>query len=426
VCAYCVLYLAPFPLDLIPGVRAAAEWYGAAWDALAVWTGAHVLRLAEPVATAQTGSGDRTVDYIRNGWTLVLAAAAAVAWWALDRRRGRAHEGAHGRARGWARADAAAHDWLRVYVRYGLAATLLTYGAIKVIKAQFPAPGLERLVEPYGQFSPMGVLWAFMGGSAAYNAFTGLGEMAAGALLCWRRTTTAGALLAAAVMANVVLLNFAYDVPVKLYSANLLLLALVLLAPDARRLVDVLVRNRAAAPADLGAFAGGRCARGGPRAARAAAKALAVAAGVAVPLAEARDTRRTYGDLAPPPPLYGIYDVEQFVAGGDTLAPLVTDPVRWRRVVFGRPGAASVQMMSDSLRRFTLEADTAARTLWLASRPDSSVRYAFRYAREGTALRLDGASGADSLHLRLRRVDHARSQLLSRGFHWVQEAPHNR
>ncbi len=410
-CAYCVLYLAPFPLDLIPGVKRAAEWYVAARDAAVVWSGAHVLRLPHPIVVADTGSGDTTAGYVQNLLVLVVAAVAAAAWTAADRRR---------------REYSAAHDWLRVYVRYGLAASLLAYGAVKVIKAQFPAPGLERLVEPYGQFSPMGVLWAFMGGSVAFNVLTGAGEMAGGALLLWRRTTTAGALLSIAVLANVVVLNFTYDVPVKLYSANLLLMAALLAAPDARRLFDVLVLNRAAPPADLGAFARGWCAAGRPRAARGAVKAVAVAAGVGVPLEEAWEANHTYGDRAPRPPLYGIYDVERFVVRGDTLAPLVTDTVRWRRMVFGRPGVVSVQMMSDSLRRFTLVVDSAGRTLRLASRPDSSVRYAFRYAPEGGALRLDGASGADSVHLRLRRVDHTRFQLLSRGFHWVQESPYNR
>ena len=42
-----------------------------------------------------------------------------------------------------------------------------------------------------------------------------------------------GALIAAVVMSQIVMLNFSYDVPVKLFSMHLLLQALVLAAPDA-------------------------------------------------------------------------------------------------------------------------------------------------------------------------------------------------
>ena len=38
------------------------------------------------------------------------------------------------------------------------AATMVTYGMIKAIPLQMPAPPLTRLLEPFGNFSPMGVL----------------------------------------------------------------------------------------------------------------------------------------------------------------------------------------------------------------------------------------------------------------------------
>ena len=50
-------------------------------------------------------------------------------------------------------------------------------------------------------------------------------------------------------MSNVVMLNFAYDVPVKLLSAHIVLMCLYLAMPDMRALFDFFVRNRAAAPA---------------------------------------------------------------------------------------------------------------------------------------------------------------------------------
>lgn len=49
-----------------------------------------------------------------------------------------------------------------------------------------------------------------------------------------------------AYLINVVVLNFSYDVPVKLYSSHLLALALFLAAPEFRRLANVFLFNRTA------------------------------------------------------------------------------------------------------------------------------------------------------------------------------------
>ena len=67
-----------------------------------------------------------------------------------------------------------------------------------------------------------------------------------GTLRYFRRTTTLGALIVAFVMTNVVMLNFCYDVPVKLFSLHILAFALFLVAPDAKRLVTFFLSPRTA------------------------------------------------------------------------------------------------------------------------------------------------------------------------------------
>ena len=76
--------------------------------------------------------------------------------------------------------------------------TLLSYGTIKIIQTQFPFPSFDRLLERYGDSSPMGLLWTFMGYSRPYNFLAGACEASGGLLLFFRRTTTLGALVAAA------------------------------------------------------------------------------------------------------------------------------------------------------------------------------------------------------------------------------------
>jgi hypothetical protein len=273
--AYTALFIAPLgPLGL---------------TALAKLVARHVFGVAGPIPTAGNGSGDRLIDWVTNLCILVLAVVATVVWSALDRRR----------------EYSLLHDRLRVVLRYGLGVTMCTYGAAKVFQSQFPAPSLERLVEPYGQSSPMGLVWTFMGYSYAYNLYAGLAEMAGGILLFWRRTTTLGALVGAAVLTNVVMINLAYDVPVKRFSAHLLAAAILLAIPDVVPLARLLVGGRGATLAE-------QQPRGRlwlPRRLRLGIKALVIVAAVGGPLGVSASTAWRFRAGAPKPPLYGVYDV---------------------------------------------------------------------------------------------------------------------
>lgn len=183
------------------------------------------------------GSGDTDQSYLALLGFFVLAALwAAIATVIWRRMRTRTH--------------AVGVDLLRSYLRYVLAATMLGYGLAKlgVASNQFSEIGTWQLGQKWGDKSPMGVVWTFMGTSRAYTMFGGISEVLAALLLIWRRTGTLGALVTVAVMTNVVLLNFCYDVPVKQYSTHLLLMGVLILVPDARRLLAVFFHNRTAEP----------------------------------------------------------------------------------------------------------------------------------------------------------------------------------
>src|SRR5262249_52414473 len=133
-------------------------------------------------------------------------------------------------------------------VRLCLAGQMFTYGLAKVIPTQMPFPFLTKLVEPYGNFSPMGVLWSSIGASPAYETFAGCAEVLGGVLVIFPRTTMLGALVCLADMIQVFMLNMTYDVPVKLFSFHLILLSLFLLAPDFSRLANMFLLNRPVDP----------------------------------------------------------------------------------------------------------------------------------------------------------------------------------
>lgn len=207
--------------------------------AVTIWMAAHVFRIAHPIVTFETGSGDRIYDWVKNVCMLALAIFGALIWSMLCRKRPSYPN---------------SYKWFRVFIRFALAATMFTYAFFKIIPLQMPFPFLPRLLEPYGRFSPMGVLWSSVGASPAYEIFAGCAEALGGLLLIFPRTTTLGALIALADMTQVFVLNMTYDVPVKLFSFNLILLALFLLAPEAQRLANFFFLNRAASPASLGLF----------------------------------------------------------------------------------------------------------------------------------------------------------------------------
>jgi hypothetical protein len=379
-------------------------------EALLRWVAHAVLGFAQPAVWYPNGAGDKTIAWTALFCAWVAAGVTTLAWTALDRQRTE-YERAHG--------------WLRVVVRYTLGAEMLVYGFAKLFKAQFPDVALGRLIEPYGEFSPMSVLWAMMGHSTGYNVFCGAVEALGGFLLFWRRTTPAGALLVVAALANVAALNLAYDVTVKLHSVGLLALALVLLAPDAQRLWRAVVLGRAvgAAPSAAPALAPGAHPERGRI--RVGIKGLIVTGlvGSAAYMSWAQWRAQT----APPPPLWGLYDVERFTLDGSERPPLVTDPVRWRRVALDRNGRATVQVMSDSVRRAAYSVNDGARLLTFEGRlaqgaADSGTVAVFSFdAIAPGRLSFDGTIAGRPARLVLRRVDHTRYTLLSRGFHWVQD-----
>jgi hypothetical protein len=121
--------------------------------------------------------------------------------------------------------------WFNVYLRYTLAIVILGYGIDKVIPIQMPYPRTVDMITLFGNQSKEDLLWKFMGVSPGYMFFTGSCELTAAFLLFFRRTAVFGYLFLVTILTNVVLLNWFYNISVKLFSSLLLLYAWYLLAP---------------------------------------------------------------------------------------------------------------------------------------------------------------------------------------------------
>jgi hypothetical protein len=408
---YVGLFVAGTLADFIPVAGWAGRIYEGMWKNFVPWFARVVLQVSEPVVFKSSGSGDKLFDWVQAAAMLTVALIGALGWSVFDRAR---------RWDGWAR------DVTHIAARYFLGAMMLSYGIAKILHLQMPGPDFPRLLEPYGESSPMGLAWTFVGLSWAYSAFAGGLEFLGGALLFFRRTTALGALLTAAVMTNVLMMNLCFDIPVKLFSAQLLFLALLLAAPKASRLCDVLVWHRTSPPeADVDLVRRWPTGRAGRL--FTVVKVLIVLLifwGVA--------GQRTWTWLNTPAParspLYGLYEVTSFKRDGETRPPLLTDALRWRRVAINDRNLLWLVSMDDrgSYYRLKFSSNAGSFTLQAINGRDQPLEpFTFRQVAPDQLV-LEGKFGGARLVVELRRADEIKLRLINRGFHWVSEVPFNK
>ena len=389
------------------------------------WTGTHIFHVNARLTAfwgGNSGTADDMFAWVMAFCLLVIATAATVVWSLLDRSRENYAE---------------VHKWFRLFLRFALAGQLLAYGFVKVFVLQMSYPSLTRLLQPFGTFSPMATLWNSMGSAPAYEIFTGSAEVLGGLLLIVPRTATLGALISLADMIQVFTLDMTYDVPAKLHAFHLILLSCFLLAPDVPRLVRLLLLNRATAPStQVQLFR------------RIRANRIATAAQIIFGLwlvgffaHQCWGYWNRVGGGRPIPPLYGIWEVRQMSIDEQPRPPLLTDSTRWRRAFFDLPSqnctapytqvrytqasaCMALQGMGDSFTPYGASVNLPERTIALTKSDDKNWTANFTFQRPAEdQLILDGRMDNHQVHMELQLTDRNSFLLVSRGFHWTQEAP---
>ena len=394
--SYWVLYCLPERgrISVLYSIPYLGQWlakpYIDLWHAIVPWVAMRWFHVTgRPATYVPTGSGDTTLQYVQTLLFVLTALAATLLWSILDRKRPNYRT---------------LHEWLRVLLRFTLAFTLFSYGFAKIFPLQFQPPPLSKLIQPYGDSSPMGVLWSFMGSSLPYTMFSGSAEVLGGLLLLFRRTATLGAMVSFAVMVNVAALNYCYDVPVKLYSTHLALMAAFLLAPELGRLADVFVFNRPAPPSS---FARPLFERRELRIGATVCWALIVGYLLFNQIAGGwAGYQRTY--ISPKrPPLYGLYDVE-------------SGPDGWHKVFVAFPQSLGVRTVDDQVRYFGTDY-SGDHAVTLNKRDHLTWK-----EPDKDHVELDGTINGSKQTIVLKRIDPNKFLLLNRGYHWINEMPFNR
>jgi hypothetical protein len=370
------------------------------------WVGKHVLRLSYDITVFRNGSGDTTYDYVLVFTSFSIAFFGMILWSVIDRNKPDYR---------------VLFYWLTVAVRFYVALMLINYGMAKVFKTQFPSPGLYRLSQPYGNSSPMGLAWTFLGFSEGYNFFMGFAEFAA-ALLLFRRTVAAGAIITLMTTANVMAVNYFYDVPVKILSTTLFVMTLFLLLPHLRRLIKFFFSGE---PVSLPAMPLPEFKRKGIYTIGTVLKFIALGCILIFSAYGGMQTKKIYGDSVPKNRFYGIYNVETFVLHGDTIPPLTTDNTRWRQLTIEWETFARVRFMTDRIDGYTMSADTTLNTIQFQGLGQfGTFNYTFN---DPTHFLLTGTiNDVPASILFTVNKDVKSFNLTGRGFHWINEYPHNR
>ncbi len=413
-CIYFFLYSSPWNwLGDIPGMGYLLGFYNDLMEWGVIKANRHFFQVfnVKEVQQVYNGSGDTSYSWAANYLVLSLAATGALIWSVADRKR---------------RAYRQLNYLLCLLLRYTLAITAFSYGIQKVFALQMPFPMLSQLATPLGDFLPMRFSWLFIGYSAPYEIFSGVMEVFAALLLVYRRTATMGTLVATAVFTNVMMLNLCYDIPVKLYSMNLVLMCIYLVVNESKRILCFFVLNR---PADACAVYQYPLSKKWMRVTRIVLKlGIFIIMGLSFynALQYARQVESYTEDKNFKT---GVYDVVKYVLNKDTIPALVTDTIRWQNLIIEKNGLGSIQTKDSSFRRrygrgyFSFSVDTLQSLIYLKKNMQDSVTlFSFHYLQpDSNTIQLRGLKNKDSLFIELKRSNR-HFQLAEKQFHWLSEA----
>lgn len=405
---YLALQISPINwLDSIPFVSSITRFYGKFTDEVVTWANTLVFHV-RPVLVPENGSGDTSMCWARLWTYLLLAAIGALIWSILDRKRPNYTH---------------LNYWLCLFTRYFVVTVALTYGIIKLFGMQMVFPSLHQLATPLGDFLPMRFSWLFIGYSGPYQFFSGAMEVFAALLLLYRRTVSLGVLVATGVFINVMMLNLCYDIPVKIFSMQMVFTCLFLMANESGRLIDFFILNR---PAPISAIYHFRYTKKWMRITRIILKSLIVVIAIIIPFYQDY-TQASMNQVAKQPLKNGVYAVTRYRVNQQEIPLSLSDTLRWQDLILEN-GTGSVRSNDTLFRRrynrgyFAYSVDSASKMLNFKKRYDDQLYIMeLNYATpDSSTIKLSGLKGPDSIYVELKRI-RRHFQLAEKQFHWLSE-----
>lgn len=304
---------------------------------------------------------------------------------------------------------------IRQILCYYLALMMFKYGFDKVFKAQFYLPEPNTLYTPMGHLSKDILFWSTMGTSYSYSVFGGVIEVMAGGLILFKRTRVLGLLLIIGVMLNVVAINFGFDISVKLYSLLLLLLALILLAPQTVRMYEFFILQKESrlrvVPEAMPAFFNKKL--------RLLAQILLIGFLLLEALYPYLITGNFNDDKFPRPYLHGAYEVRGVLLDNQTVA-LNTSPVR--RFFIHLKGFMIFQNFEDQMQDYKLEVNQIQKKLTLTNYQSQKKYFQYTYLPKDSLLTLRFTEQKQRITLKAKVLNWRDLPTTKSQFHWTIEA----
>lgn len=346
------------------------------------------------IVTFENGSGDTTYNWILVLIILILAIIGSVIWGVFSTKNTNYDR---------------LNYWFMVALRFYVATVLINYGMIKIWKMQFPYPSPYRLMQNYGESSPMGLAWTFLGFSKGYNIFMGVAELLA-ALLFWRRTVTIGAIITLMTTANVMAINYFYDVPVKIFSTTLFLTTSYILFFN---LKDLFLFFFTQNPVTLKVQKAYRFSKKYLNVALVSVKYLIIFFSLFV---TAYFTNSAYNQdfNTPKHALFGYYE-KSFSSNDSTNS--------WSKINFVYNDLLRAYNSNGTTQTFSVEIDSLKSQIKLTDVVSNDSIYQYSYKMHLDTLGLTEIS--KNKELIFLRKNTSTFRLMTRGFHWINEKPYN-
>lgn len=370
------------------------------------WFAQKYLNLPEQITVFPNGSGDTTYNYVLLLCVLLVALFGTFIWSVLDRKR-------------------KSHDqlfyWLIVLLRFYVGFMLVHYGIAKLNEGQFPSLYLGQLSTTYGESSPMGLAWRFLGFSEGYKWFMFTAEIM-GVLLFFRKTATIGAFLCLITSANIMAINYFFDVPVKILSTALVIMCLIILSPNIINLIRLFFKgelvklNQLKSPVFNAKWV---------RISKLALKYAAILLYIGIPLFTALKIALIDKKPNDKSAVYGAYDIESLKPEKKDSIPDISFLSRkWNFVAFDRKNSAYIRYNNDETAWCIYEVDSVSKSLTISFKDDPKVSYKLNYQfPDSNKLILTGDLFGTPATITLNKKKFI---LTETKFHWINEYPNNR
>ncbi|QBZ98383.1 hypothetical protein [Flavobacterium sangjuense] len=409
---YFFLTITPwFWLTYVPGLNYVTDFYTKGIQWIVFKCNDWFLHVKPKLNTEGYGSGDTSYAWAEFYTFIILSLVIAIIWTILNKKE---------------KESRSLEYWLHNLIRYNLIMVAFSYGIIKLFGLQMPFPNLSQLATPLGEFLPMRFSWMFIGYSQPYQFFSGLMEVIVGLLLLYRRTIPLGLIVGLGVFVNVFAMNMCYDIPVKLYSMQIVICCFFLLAIDSRKYLNFFILNKPTIPTTGYNY---HFTKRWQRVGRIVLKTAFIVLVVGLNIYECIDW---YGQMHKEETSIipqGVYNIKTFKKNNQLIAIDATDTLAWKDFIFDKGKLGSIKTADTTFWNkygrayFVYETDKSKQMInFKEGMSDSVPLFGMKYKFiNKKILQLEGVFKKDTLFYELVKHD-KKFPLAERQFHWISEA----